>query len=611
MVPGLHSWSVWDARGREDQLLVDRFNSLLAVLDLPVRFPTLGALATPTLLLTVLEAILETRIIDVPSAWRAQDSDPGTTLNLVSKLLRAINQVVAAVTARTGGEPPIEAQVDRVEPANVVAGDAQSQRALVHALLWIAAALDVKSRPSSQRQRKLGALGPDTDDSPALVAGTNSRLFSPRPLGPSTALPAASPRKMHTPRRPRTPGADSDSASSWRRVTVDGRASPAAAATTAPRPQSPPTPARTVPPPPTTPNRSHLPGPTSFLAELARTRSPGQASGSSSRASTEGAATAVRAGVPFGSSSPPPVSPRKSIVQVMRSLEERRRLVEEGERDQVTRGGDLRGSPPRRGHRQDSPRAAAARPVQDVVASQKTKMRQLRSSSVSTTSSSSTSSSTRSRSSSPPPGPRSRRIGRPLADSSPDLVSTPPCTCASRTRSVSPSPTRSSPSPTLLGRVRTDTQPPPPSADPPLSATTFAHKPTPGRIRLLRISPTALNTDGSCRPSLSVHSSTDLYKSESEPPAASRTATAAALLSTPPPPPPPTTRLVTARSTASTETTAETPSPYTLLLLAQRDRLREKLRILERRERDRKAAAAMGTMDPRDERPGTGGMIAV
>ena len=137
----------------ESASLVDRFNSLLAMLRLPVQLPLLR-LATPTLLLTVLEAILETRIVDVSAEWRA-DADPATRLKVVQYLLRAIHQVTLGIATRTGLLPPSEAQVDEFEPRKVVDQDEQSLEAVLEVLLWIADALDIKSRPqpSPQRQR--------------------------------------------------------------------------------------------------------------------------------------------------------------------------------------------------------------------------------------------------------------------------------------------------------------------------------------------------------------------------------------------------------------------------------------------------------------------------
>lgn len=590
----------WGDSPASDDRLVDRFNALLAVLQLPVRLSTL-ARTTPSLLLSVLEAILETRIIDVPSSWRSgADLDPETSADLARKLLRAINQVVAAITARLRTGPPPQSRVDQLDPVDAATGEPGSQRALLHVLLWVADALDVKSRPPSRRRRKLGALGPDSDDSRTRVTLQSSRRFSPRPRAPVT-----SPKKPQSPPRFRTALPRSDSPSRWRGEAQDRHRETSTATTSEPapvswaRPESPPRPSPSVLPPPTTPTRSHLPASTSFLAELARTRSPGHASQTSSRTSTEGTAGPVRAGVPFGSSSPPPVSPRKSIVQVMRSLEARRRLEREGELGHTRDG---RQSPTTRRPRRDPPLATVTRPTKSTLASPKaTQAPHYRGFSPSPVSSSSTTTFSRPRSS---PSPSSSS-DLPSDGSGPD--DTGPCTCSGLAAIPGRSPSARSPS---FRHSRASARP----HHAPSSASAPTPRPTRGRIRLSRLSTIPVVTTEPSPCHLSVHSSTDF--DSSEPPGTTRRISAVKTLRSTPPPG--VTRLVPPDHQIPTVTaTIETPSPYTLLLLAHRDRLREKLRILERRERDRKAAAAAGAVEPeprihagRHERPVPAGMAA-
>ncbi|GAA6008458.1 hypothetical protein JCM11491_004486 [Sporobolomyces phaffii] len=78
--------------------LVGSFNSLLAALSIPISVPAL-AVATPTLLLTALEAILETRIVDVADDDRAS-RDPDRRTRVATVVVHAIGQVFAAFKRR-------------------------------------------------------------------------------------------------------------------------------------------------------------------------------------------------------------------------------------------------------------------------------------------------------------------------------------------------------------------------------------------------------------------------------------------------------------------------------------------------------------------------------
>ncbi|TKA50280.1 hypothetical protein B0A53_06352 [Rhodotorula sp. CCFEE 5036] len=594
------------ANGDSTSPIVDRFNSLLALLRLPVQLPLLR-LATPTLLLTVLEAILETRIVDVPAEWRA-DAEPATRLKVVQYLLRAIHQVTLGIATRTGLLPPSEAQVDKLEPRKVVDQDEHSLEPVLEVLLWIADALDIKSRPPPSPQRQRTVRVSNTSLPPPNVLKTYSKVAPEMKQG--KLFSRQSPTQ---PRQFRAALSDTSSPSKHHRLATTHKRPPSTAASE-PAPLPPqlersasPPPLRSGPPPTTPTRRARLSTTTSFLAELARARSPAQASVSSAQTSIEG--DAARS---------PPTSPRKSIVEVMRSIELRRT-------EQVCAAPGVeqrRNRSPPRGGPQDPVLLKPAESAHPFSARSRTKLRSDLASSSSpppSPSSSSTASSATSSARDLASRPLSNRKtvrrrsrskeadGRlPNGGASKTIDSIPPCTCTCAVSEKGSTPSRhpqkgtpsvpsTSPSSTAAAtsalsfrnpreRPRSGSAASPSSSSSPAPSTpTSKRTPPPHRIRVSRISPTTLHVipdpPSSEAGLLSVHSSTDLDLDPSSPPAPS------AAPFTPPPP--------TQSTTISYGAGSDTPSPYTLLLLAHRDRLREKLRILERRERDREAAAAV------------------
>ena len=550
---------------------------------------------------------------------------------MVQYLLRAIHQVTLGIATRTGLLPPSEAQVDEFEPRKVVDQDEQSLEAVLEVLLWIADALDIKSRPqpSPQRQRTVRVLrsSPPPPEDPeaysrAAPGSMQGKLFSRQ----SQTQPS--------PRRLRTALSDMSSPSKRHLATTHKRPPSAAASEPGPVPQlgssaSPP-PLRSGPPPSTPTRRDRLSTATttSFLAELARARSPAQAaSASSSHTSIERDTIGARS---------PPTSPRKSIVEVMRSLELRRT-----EQAHAAPGVDRRPKrSPQGGVPQDPVLRKAAESAHPFTARSGTKLRSdFATSSPPPPPSSSSSSSTSSASgfSSRPPSNRktARRRSRPTeADGRPPdsggsttIDPLPPCTCTCTVSENGSTPTRhpqehspsvpsaSPPSPAPptsaqpsrhpRGRSRSGSATWP-SSSPASSTPTNKRTPPPHRVRVSRISPTnrsstaASNTPNALESGLlSVHSSTDL---ELDSPPGSKPPAPSAAPCTPPPLTHPNT--ISYGASSITDTT----SPYTLLLLAHRDRLREKLRILERRERDRKAAAAAtARAEPQTKAPLPGG----
>lgn len=315
---------------------------------------------------------------------------------------------------------------------------------------------------------------------------------------------------------------------------------------------------------PKTPTRRQRP-PTSFLAELARAQLPPGADGMRSLAGTG-------VGSPEGRSRSPPVSPRKSIVEVMRSLERRERSPQKRRVAEVPEARPW--SPALLSESQRSPKAPHCdepSPKPDTYSLQRSRNDVAlalgdSSSRTSESSSSELSSSETARGSSPP-----------SAAATPTLVTrirAPPCTCGSleaarvsRPWAVDSRPAPSAPKQEGVAETATKQEGVAETATIPAR-----------RIQVRRVDLSASDDNGGY---LSVHSSTDV---ETPPPGVSLSVR----LSTP--------RRDPTDTAADPNVLPETPSPYTLLLLAERDRLREKLKLLERRERDRreatKAAAA-------------------
>ncbi|GAA5989877.1 hypothetical protein JCM10908_002359 [Rhodotorula pacifica] len=546
-------------------VILDQFNSLLSTLKLPIHLPSLS-LATPTLLLTVLEAILETRIIDVPSTWRA-NPDPNTRIRIGEIVLRAIEQVVDGIARKTGALPPLQAQA-RVA-ARVAEGDAETVASVLETLLWIADALDIKSRPPARSPRsRLGALGraEPNGNADSAAGPPSSKLFSPRPLRYAAAIPP-SPTKSALIQRPRAVLSDSPSTS---QATLAHARPPSVAASEpaalSSRRQPAPPPPSQLSPPATPTQRRQRPTISSFLAQLARTRSPDQASTISSSSGARGSVdrALVRS---------PPGSPRKSIVEVMRSLEQQQRR-ERGAGAAAGKGTAQRveHKEQQRGRRREGRRSSESSEGDLGDGARRT-------SSESSAASGSTPDS--------PPGHDGQHTRRSPAASLPSKP-LPPCTCTPSSRSstsLSPRDTSASSSSSSAesSRPRRSGTLIPSSAESPRSpvvappAKQLSH-----RIRVSRLSPPRTPRDGNEPEAgqLSVHSSTDLDSPLPAPSSSPSRARVRGVLSTP------------ASQPATIMTVmGETPSPYTLLLLAHRDRLREKLRVLERRERDRKAAA--------------------
>ncbi|GAA6059942.1 hypothetical protein JCM10212_003082 [Sporobolomyces blumeae] len=141
--------TVPSGRGRERQL-VDSFNSLVVDLGIPLSVPTL-ARATPTLLLTVLEALLEARVTNLPQAYRASRV-LDERVEVASVLWKVVREVVetleetgvierTTVTA-TGRTREVLGEGDERQAATRLArGDEETVARVVDALLDISQGL--------------------------------------------------------------------------------------------------------------------------------------------------------------------------------------------------------------------------------------------------------------------------------------------------------------------------------------------------------------------------------------------------------------------------------------------------------------------------------------
>ncbi|GAA6040481.1 hypothetical protein JCM8097_004570 [Rhodosporidiobolus ruineniae] len=191
--------------------LLPPLRALLASLGLPSSLaPSSLALATPSLLLAILEALLETRIADVQDEWRGswtRDHRRG----VVEVLVRAIGEVALGLTgAGRGGEAEQRLgrwRAEEVDVELVVRGREGAVAKLVQGLLDIAESMGVYVPAPAQSTPadgvKKSALFPPfvpptmSPASSPFVEDTSSAtptpsLFAPRPLRPSRPVSSTS-----------------------------------------------------------------------------------------------------------------------------------------------------------------------------------------------------------------------------------------------------------------------------------------------------------------------------------------------------------------------------------------------------------------------------------
>ncbi|GAA5932052.1 hypothetical protein JCM10213_006738 [Rhodosporidiobolus nylandii] len=517
--------------------LLSPLRSLLTSLNIPIS-PSSLAIVTPSLLLTVLEALLETRIEDVPDEWRGSWSREHRR-GIVDVLVRAIDEVVEGLTRALDGAE-VRGRLGRwraeqVDVEEVVRGKEDEVAKLVAGLLEIAEAMGVSSLDDGEETVLAGpststpyyhspdhtprpyphtsVVPPSPDSSPftAAVTSTPSTLFAPRPLHP-----ARLPDHPHPPSR-RAPSAFSASTTSA--VSGSSALSHHSASTSL-----------TVPSHPASSRSSSGSVRPSLLSELSKS----------------------------GTLSPPPGSPRRlrtsrlsagegdettAGIRTRSTLELMRRLKEERERERERARQDERA-------REQSCHALDAKEEEREAEERrrrkgKGKERELPERADLSFSASSTSS---------------------TEEGEADL-SCEACGAALCRGGLSPS-------------SRRPPNPPPPQPPRPRKAASAA-------ARLVRADdPGELSVHGESEIEAferlhlghSARSSGHPHATPPSAPTAPPPASAAPQPSTPAPAHPPAAE------------GAETPSPYQLMLLAQRDRLKEKLAALQRRERDRQEA---------------------
>ncbi|GAA5858640.1 hypothetical protein JCM8547_001402 [Rhodosporidiobolus lusitaniae] len=188
---------------REPHPLLEPLHSLLAALNIPLS-PSSLAIVTPSLLLTILEALLETRIEDVPDeirgSWQREHRR-----TIVEVLVSAIDEVMEGLT-RVLDERALRKswRADEVNIEQVVRGSEKDVAVLVAGLLEIAEAMgvpafepstelsqprDLFSSPSeTPRPHPLTSTIPPSAASSAFISTTTTptphKLFAPRALQP-------------------------------------------------------------------------------------------------------------------------------------------------------------------------------------------------------------------------------------------------------------------------------------------------------------------------------------------------------------------------------------------------------------------------------------------
>lgn len=602
--------------------LLAQFNNLLAALLIPLSVPTLQ-LATPTLLISVLEATLETRIQDAQDAWRGS-WDRQHRRALVVVLAQAIQEVQHGLARRVevhsdGTVAETTWRADEVDIDDVVRGREDAVAQLVAPLLDIA--------------RALGVLPASADDSPATPRAQERVLSSPpetptartpsRPR-PSSALPHIT---RHSPPRSPAPRRQPDAAPAPgpstlfapRPLRAPRPRQPSAPTLTPALPPAPPSPTRTsrsepLAAPSSSPTPKATPTRPSFLAEVAADRwrsppppvcplSPRRRRAQSRSGADVGAAHheggAVRDGEGEGVEWESERERRSTLEVLRRTLADMqaRAAVLQGQAVGARSEGEERavrevegpcgacGESVREG--EDETRTPSRRRTARRLGKTPPRPRTARSSSISWVASSSASASSLDDTVAPSTS-TSTRSDRTPRRKAPPLA---PCTCAR------PPPPHISPPPHSTRS---------PSAARPNGATSPSCSSTakPRRVRLARARPRPTGADElrevSSGAELSLHSSTDVEVFERAHPGHRARLSAAA---DPPPagaPPPPAPAPAPDAASAPPSPAPDIAdadqrtSPYTLLLLAHRERLREKLALLERRERDRREAAQGG-----------------
>ncbi|GAA5930950.1 uncharacterized protein JCM15063_002504 [Sporobolomyces koalae] len=176
--------------------LLASLNQLLSRLLIPISLSSLS-LSTPTLLLTVLEALVETRIVDVPEHYRGS-WERTHRLKVTEIVIQAIGQVLDGLARARGSKHDFEWKKIRVDSRLVVKGSEEELAKLVKGIIRIAIGFGVMTEaetlpppppPMTTTATRRDEVAPDVFDSTPAVRPphTSRRLRDPTP---STSTPA-------------------------------------------------------------------------------------------------------------------------------------------------------------------------------------------------------------------------------------------------------------------------------------------------------------------------------------------------------------------------------------------------------------------------------------
>ncbi|GAA5967048.1 hypothetical protein JCM21900_003634 [Sporobolomyces salmonicolor] len=159
--------------------LLEPLNSLLAALLIPLTLTSL-CLATPSLLLTVFESLLETRLEDVPDELRGS-WERSKRIRVTEVLVEAVAEVLDGLARRGGTTGKVRWRREDVEIKQVVRGVEDELEKLVEGLLQIAEAMGVVSHGDEEPSPALSK--EQNNDSFISIAVPNSSpsTFPPRP----------------------------------------------------------------------------------------------------------------------------------------------------------------------------------------------------------------------------------------------------------------------------------------------------------------------------------------------------------------------------------------------------------------------------------------------
>ncbi|GAA5876883.1 hypothetical protein JCM1840_002690 [Sporobolomyces johnsonii] len=506
--------------------LLAPLNSLLAVLLIPLTLTSLS-LATPSLLLNVLEALLETRLEDVPDELRGS-WERSKRIRVAEVLVEAVAEVLDGLARAKGVAGKAHWRRGDVEVKQVVRGVESELAKLVEGLLQIAEGMGVLSHGDEEPSPSLAEGQHDDPFYSIAVPNSSSSTLPPRfPLFTSTTPfnPSSTPTRsiLFAPRPLRQPISHSPPVTAPLRATSS---------------QLPPRP----------PPRASSSASSSSSVQTATSRSTSLTIPSRPSLVSELSKS--------GSLSPPPQSPRTSSGRSTLRLMQRR--LEEQESTPIA---------PLSFHvevQQAASRRPQERPVRptprrpEVLASDSGDLEEDAESFFEPPTSTPVAPIRPTRASQPiVAAAKISKKGkeRAVVDAASETPDSHECVCCDGSHTINPSASSHSVLPAAA---------PPPSSPPAR------------RVRIVRTAALATEEAGD----LSVHGDSEIEAFE-----AARRGTARPLS----PAPPATPAAPEPTPLASVVTTA-TPSPYTMLLLAQRARLAEKLRALQLRERDRREA---------------------